>query len=143
MLAVQQHAGADARDRRVRAQRDVRLHTHLAETDDEEGFCLERFGVRPLEYMEELGWLGEDVWLAHCVHLDDARCGGWRDGDGRRALPVVERAAGPGIAPVAALVAPGAPVGLGVDGAASNEGGELVGEVRRHWSSPARRGRAR
>ena len=50
--------------------RGVRLHTHLAETDDEEAFCLERFGVRPLEYVEQLGWLGDDVWLAHCVHLD-------------------------------------------------------------------------
>jgi len=53
--------------------RDVRLHTHLAETHDEESFCLERYGVRPLQYLAELGWLGEDVWLAHCVHLDPRR----------------------------------------------------------------------
>ncbi len=51
--------------------RGVRLHTHLAETDDEERFCLERFGVRPLQYLDNFGWLGDDVWLAHCVHLDD------------------------------------------------------------------------
>src|SRR5215211_4648790 len=51
--------------------RGVRLHTHLAETKDEEDFCLERFGKRPLEYLEDLGWLGEDVWLTHCVHLDE------------------------------------------------------------------------
>ena len=74
--------------------RGVRLHTHLAETDDEEEFCLERFGVRPLEYLDELGWLGDDVWLAHCVHLDDAEIGAdGRDRHRRRALPDVQRAA--------------------------------------------------
>ena len=74
--------------------RGVRLHTHLAETDDEEAFCLERFGVRPLQYLDDLGWLGDDVWLAHCVHLDgaEARADG-RDGHRRRALPDVQRAA--------------------------------------------------
>ena len=51
--------------------RGVRLHTHMAETVEEEAFCLEKFGVRPVEYLEELGWLGDDVWLAHCVHLSD------------------------------------------------------------------------
>ena len=54
-------------------QRGVRLHTHLAETLDEEEFCLELFGVRPVEYLEDVGWLGDDVWLAHCVHLDAER----------------------------------------------------------------------
>ena len=74
--------------------RGVRLHTHLAETDDEEEFCLERFGVRPLEYLESLGWLGDDVWLAHCVHLDgaEARADG-RDRHRRRALPDLQRPA--------------------------------------------------
>ncbi len=74
--------------------RGVRLHTHLAETDDEEAFCLERFGVRPLQYLDDLGWLGDDVWLAHCVHLDgdETRADG-RDGHRRRALPDLERAA--------------------------------------------------
>ena len=76
-------------------ERGVRLHTHMAETVEEEAFCLERFGVRPVEYLEELGWLGDDVWLAHCVHLDEreiARFGETRHR--RRALPVVQRAAG-------------------------------------------------
>jgi len=111
--------------------RGVRLHTHLAETDDEEAFCLERFGVRPLHYVEELGWLGDDVWLAHCVHLDggEARRMG-TTGTGVAHCPTSNGRLGAGIAPVAALLAAGAPVGLGVDGAASNECGELVDELR-------------
>jgi cytosine/adenosine deaminase-related metal-dependent hydrolase len=112
-------------------QRGVRLHTHLAETADEEEFCLERFGVRPVEYLEQLGWLGDDVWLAHCVHLDDrevARFGETRTGVAH--CPSSNARLGAGIAPVAALVGAGAPVGLGVDGAASNEAGELAGELR-------------
>ncbi len=75
-------------------ERGVRLHTHMAETVEEEAFCLERFGMRPVEYLEDLGWLGDDVWLAHCVHLSDreiARFGETRTG--RRALPVLQRAA--------------------------------------------------
>jgi cytosine/adenosine deaminase-related metal-dependent hydrolase len=111
--------------------RGVRLHTHLAETDDEEAFCLERFGVRPLEYVEERGWLGDDVWLAHCVHLDDTetrRMGA--TGTGVAHCPTSNGRLGAGTAPVPALLAAGAPVGLGVDGAASNESGELVDELR-------------
>jgi cytosine/adenosine deaminase-related metal-dependent hydrolase len=112
-------------------RRGVRLHTHLAETDDEEVFCLERFGVRPVEYLEQLGWLGDDVWLAHCVHLDErevARFG--ETGTGVAHCPSSNARLGAGIAPVAALIGAGAPVGLGVDGAASNEAGELAGELR-------------
>ena len=72
----------------------MRLHTHMAETLDEEEFCLERFGVRPVEYLEQLGWLGDDVWLAHCVHLDEREVRPLRrDGHRRRALPVLERPA--------------------------------------------------
>jgi cytosine/adenosine deaminase-related metal-dependent hydrolase len=111
--------------------RGVRLHTHLAETDDEEEFCLERFGKRPLEYLDSLGWLGGDVWLAHCVHLDGGeaqRMGS--TGTGVAHCPTSNGRLGAGIAPVAALLAAGAPVGLGVDGAASNECGELVDELR-------------
>jgi cytosine/adenosine deaminase-related metal-dependent hydrolase len=111
--------------------RGVRLHTHLAETDDEEEFCLERFGKRPLEYLDSLGWLGDDVWLAHCVHLDSGeaqRMGS--TGTGVAHCPTSNGRLGAGIAPVAALLAAGAPVGLGVDGAASNECGELVDELR-------------
>jgi len=111
--------------------RGVRLHTHMAETVEEEAFCLELFGVRPVEYLEELGWLGDDVWLAHCVHLSDlevARFGATRTGVAH--CPSSNARLGAGIAPVVALVRAGAPVGLGVDGAASNEAGELGGELR-------------
>ena len=111
--------------------RGVRLHTHLAETADEEAFCRERFGVRPVEYLEELGWLGDDVWLAHCVHLDEREVRRFGDtGTGVAHCPGSNARLGAGIAPVAALTAAGAPVGLGVDGAASNEAGELAGELR-------------
>jgi cytosine/adenosine deaminase-related metal-dependent hydrolase len=109
----------------------VRLHTHLAETLDEEEFCRERFGVRPVQYLEDLGWLGDDVWLAHCVHLSDdeiARFGA--TGTGVAHCPSSNARLGAGIAPVAALTRAGAPVGLGVDGAASNESGALSVEVR-------------
>jgi cytosine/adenosine deaminase-related metal-dependent hydrolase len=109
----------------------VRLHTHLAETLDEEEFCRERFGVRPVQYLEDLGWLGDDVWLAHCVHLSDeeiARLGA--TGTGVAHCPSSNGRLGAGIAPVAALGRAGAPVGLGVDGAASNEAGALNLELR-------------
>ena len=111
--------------------RGVRLHTHMAETADEERFCLELFGCRPVEYLERLGWLGDDVWLAHCVHLDDnevRRFGETRTGVAH--CPSSNARLGAGIAPVRALIGAGAPVGLGVDGAASNEAGELGGELR-------------
>jgi cytosine/adenosine deaminase-related metal-dependent hydrolase len=112
-------------------RRDVRLHTHMAETIDEEEFCLELFGVRPVEYLEQVGWLGDDVWLAHCVHLDEREV--HRFGETRTGVahcPSSNARLGAGMAPVAALTAAGAPVGLGVDGAASNEAGELAGELR-------------
>jgi cytosine/adenosine deaminase-related metal-dependent hydrolase len=111
--------------------RGVRLHTHLAETREEDEFCLERYGVRPLEYLEELGWLGDDVWLAHCVHLDDRevrRMG--ESATGVAHCPISNARLGAGIAPVRGLIVAGAPVGLGVDGAASNESGELTDELR-------------
>ena len=112
-------------------RRNVRLHTHLAETKDEEQFCREKFGVRPVEYLAELGWLGDDVWLAHCVHLDDAEVRRFgQTATGVAHCPSSNARLGAGIAPVAALVGAGAPVGLGVDGAASNEAGELGQEVR-------------
>ncbi|HET6548263.1 MAG TPA: 8-oxoguanine deaminase, partial [Solirubrobacter sp.] len=110
---------------------DLRLHTHMAETIEEEAFCQELFGVRPVEYLEDLGWLGGDVWLAHCVHLSDrevARFG--ETGTGVAHCPSSNARLGAGIAPVVPLVRAGAPVGLGVDGAASNEAGELGGELR-------------
>jgi 8-oxoguanine deaminase len=109
----------------------VRLHSHLAETKDEEEFCLELFGVRPVEYLEDLGWLGDDVWLAHCVHLNDEEVHRFGEtGTGVAHCPSSNGRLGAGVAPVAALVGAGAPVGLGVDGAASNEAGGLASEMR-------------
>ena len=116
---------------RLARRRNVRLHTHLAETKDEERFCREKFGIRPVEYLAELGWLGDDVWLAHCVHLDAAEVRQFgQTATGVAHCPSSNARLGAGIAPVAALVGAGAPVGLGVDGAASNEAGELGQEVR-------------
>ena len=112
-------------------RRGVRLHTHLAETLDEEEFCRERFGMRPVEYLGELGWLGDDVWLAHCVHLSDDEVEHFgATGTGVAHCPSSNARLGAGIAPVAALARAGAPVGLGVDGAASNEAGGLAIELR-------------
>jgi cytosine/adenosine deaminase-related metal-dependent hydrolase len=111
--------------------RGVRLHTHLAETLDEQRFCQERFGVRPVDYLDELGWLGEDVWLAHCVHLDDAEIARFgATGTGVAHCPNSNARLGAGIAPVARLIDGGVAVGLGVDGAASNEDGGLASEMR-------------
>jgi cytosine/adenosine deaminase-related metal-dependent hydrolase len=109
----------------------VRLHTHLAETLDEERFCQEQFGMRPVDYLQELGWLGQDVWLAHCVHINDteiARFGA--AGTGVAHCPNSNARLGAGIAPLAGLLAAGVPVGLGVDGGASNEAGGLASEMR-------------
>jgi cytosine/adenosine deaminase-related metal-dependent hydrolase len=112
-------------------KKGVRLHTHLAETKDEEEFCLEQYGVRPVEYLEDLGWLGEDVWLAHCVHLNEGEVKRFgQTGTGVAHCPTSNARLGAGIAPVASLLRAGAPVGLGVDGAASNEAGELGMELR-------------
>jgi cytosine/adenosine deaminase-related metal-dependent hydrolase len=112
-------------------RRGVRLHTHLAETLDEERFCQERFGVRPVEYLDELGWLGDDVWLAHCVHLDEVEIGRFgATGTGVAHCPNSNARLGAGIAPVADFIKAGVPVGLGVDGAASNEDGGLASEMR-------------
>jgi cytosine/adenosine deaminase-related metal-dependent hydrolase len=110
--------------------RDVRLHTHIAETVDESDFCAERFGCTPVEYLESLGWLGDDVWLAHAVHLDDvaiARLAA--TGTGIAHCPSSNARLGAGICRTADLVAAGVPVGLGVDGAASNEESSLLGEA--------------
>lgn len=109
----------------------VRLHTHLAETLDEDDFCRERFGCSPLEYVEGLGWTGEDVWFAHGIHLsDDAvkRIGATRTGVAH--CPSSNARLGAGIARVRDLRDAGARVGLGVDGAASNEAGSLLEEAR-------------
>lgn len=109
----------------------VRLHTHGAETVEEEAFCVERFGLSPTDYLESLGWLGPDVWMAHCVHLDDSAIAKFAaTGTGVAHCPSSNARLGSGIAPVPRLVRAGAPVGLGVDGAASNESGQLGIEIR-------------
>jgi cytosine/adenosine deaminase-related metal-dependent hydrolase len=108
----------------------VRMHTHLAETLDEEQFCLKTYGRTPAQYLEDLGWLGPDVWLAHCVHLSDEAVGRLAaSGTGVAHCPTSNGRLGSGIAPVRALLAAGAPVGLGVDGSASNESGAMIDEL--------------
>jgi cytosine/adenosine deaminase-related metal-dependent hydrolase len=109
----------------------VRLHTHLAETVEEDQFCRQRYGCDPVEYAESLGWLGPDVWLAHGVHLgDEAIARLAASGTGVAHCPSSNARLGAGIAPVARLTAAGVPVGLGVDGAASQEAGQLGTELR-------------
>jgi 8-oxoguanine deaminase len=111
-------------------RKGVRLHTHLAETRDEEEFCQERFGCSPAEYVEDLGWLGDDVWMAHCVHLDEPAVRRFAEtGTGVAHCPTSNGRLGSGSAPVRALLGAGAPVGLGVDGAASNESGRMIDEL--------------
>ena len=108
----------------------VRLHTHLAETAAEEAFCQATFGRTSAEYAEDLGWLGKDVWLAHCVHLSPAAVGRFAaTGTGVAHCPTSNGRLGAGIAPVRALLEAGASVGLAVDGAASNESGRMIDEL--------------
>lgn len=112
-------------------RKGVRLHTHLAETLDEEEHCREQLGCTPGEYMEKLGWLGPDVWFAHCVHLHDADIRRFAaTGTGTAHCPSSNGRLGAGIARISELLAAGAPVGLGVDGAASSELTSLAGELR-------------
>jgi cytosine/adenosine deaminase-related metal-dependent hydrolase len=109
----------------------VRLHTHLAETIEEEAFCLETFGHRPVAYVESLGWTGDDVWHAHCVHMSAGEIALFgRTGTGVAHCPTSNMRLASGIAAVPAMRAAGVPVGLGVDGSASNDGGHLLGEAR-------------
>ncbi|MGC4879738.1 8-oxoguanine deaminase [Micromonospora sp. DT43] len=122
---LMREAAALARDR------GVRLHTHLAETVDEEKYCRATYGCTPTEYAERLGWLGDDVWLAHGVHLDSDAIGRIADtGTGLAHCPSSNARLGAGVAPVRELLDAGVPVGLGVDGAASQEAGQLVAELR-------------
>ena len=112
-------------------RKGVRLHTHLAETTDEADWCAEKFGCTPSEYAAQLGWTGSDVWFAHGIHFDDEeikRLG--RTTTGIAHCPSSNARLGAGIARVADLRAAGCPVGLGVDGAASNEAGSLLEELR-------------
>ena len=108
----------------------IRLHTHLAETADENDYCLEHFGCTPTEYMDSIGWLGPDVWVAHGVHLDDQAISRIAaTGTGVAHCPSSNARLGAGICRTRSLLDAGVPVGLGVDGAASQEASSLVGEV--------------
>ncbi|WP_129843107.1 8-oxoguanine deaminase [Streptomyces sp. RFCAC02] len=109
----------------------VRLHTHGSETAEEAEFCHERFGMGPTAYLESAGWLGPDVWMAHCVHMTDGDITAFaRTGTGVAHCPSSNARLAAGIARVPDLLSAGVPVGLGVDGTASNEAGELHTELR-------------
>ncbi len=110
---------------------DVRLHTHLAETHDETEFCVKMFGVRPVDYLERVGWLNNRTWLAHGIHFNNeeiARLG--KANVGIAHCPSSNMILASGQCPTIALQEAGCPVGLGVDGSASNDGSNMIGEVR-------------
>jgi cytosine/adenosine deaminase-related metal-dependent hydrolase len=109
----------------------VQLHTHLAETEDEEQFCLEMFGLRPVPYMEHVNWIGSDVWFAHSVHVNDDEYGLYaRTGCGVAHCPSSNMRLASGLPPILRMLNIGVKVGLGVDGSASNDGSHMLGEVR-------------
>lgn len=109
----------------------VHLHTHLAETQDEEKYTQENFGLRPVAWMETLGWMGEDVWFAHSVHVNDAEIAEYaRHGCGVAHCPTSNMRLASGVAPIAKMLTAGVKVGLGVDGAASNDSSHLLAEAR-------------
>lgn len=117
-------------------QRRVRMHTHLAETLDEEQYCLKHHGVRPIEYLEQCGWMRGDAWLAHMVHPSDdeiARLA--RAGVGVAHCPTSNRRLRSGRAPVPKMLDAGVRVGLGVDGSASNDSSDMLAEVREAFLS--------
>ena len=117
--------------RLARSHERVGLHTHLAETLDENRYCVEKFGKRPLEFVEELDWHGDEVWFAHMVHPDEAEIG--RMAAGRSGVchcPNSNMILASGIAPVRAMLDAGVKVALGVDGSASNDGNHMLGEAR-------------
>jgi len=117
--------------RQLARERAVLLHTHLAETQDEERYCLARFGRRPVQYLAELDWLGPDVYLAHCVHVNEAEIQLLaRTRTAVSLCPSSNQRLGSGWPPIEQLVAAGIRVGLGVDGSSSNDSGNLLAEAR-------------
>ncbi len=109
----------------------VQLHTHLAETEDEEQFCLDMFGHRPVDYMKEVGWIGKDVWFAHSVYVNQEEIELFaKEGCGVAHCPSSNMRLASGIAPIKELTAAGVKVSIAVDGSASNDGSHLLGEVR-------------
>ncbi|MFT3991171.1 MAG: 8-oxoguanine deaminase [Luteolibacter sp.] len=112
-------------------QYGVKLHTHLCETLDEERYTLEKFGKRPVEWMANLDWLGDDVWFAHAIHVDDDEIRTFaQTGCGAAHCPCSNMRLGSGIAPIKKYMASGVKVGLGVDGSASNDSSNMLLEVR-------------
>lgn len=109
----------------------VRLHTHLAENAEDIAYSREKFGMRPGEYAEDVGWIGDDVWHAHCVMLNDAEIGLFaRTGTGVCHCPNSNMRTASGIAPIRKMLDTGVPVGLGADGQASNDASHLLAEAR-------------
>lgn len=120
-----------AESARLARDKGVRLHTHLAETQDEDAYCRESFGLSPVDYLGSLGWLGDDVWFAHGIHFDDAGVDALAaSGAGVAHCPSSNARLGAGVCRLRDLRDAGVPVGLGVDGAASNEASSLVEEAR-------------
>ncbi|MBL8573135.1 MAG: 8-oxoguanine deaminase [Hyphomicrobiaceae bacterium] len=116
---------------RLAEKHDCRLHTHLGETRDEDAYCLSHFGCRPVDYLEEVGWMSDRVWLAHGIHFNDdevKRLG--RHGVGVCHCPTSNMVLASGLCRTKELEAAGAPVGLGVDGSASNDNSNLIEGVR-------------
>jgi cytosine/adenosine deaminase-related metal-dependent hydrolase len=112
-------------------QQGLTLHTHVAETLDEEEFCLKKVGLRPVEYMQELGWMGEDVWYAHAIYLSEEEIGLLAEtGTGVAHCPTSNMRLGSGIAPVREMLDKGVKVGLAVDGSASNDSSHMLAEAR-------------
>jgi cytosine/adenosine deaminase-related metal-dependent hydrolase len=109
----------------------VHLHTHLAETEDEQAFCLQKFGYRPVPYMQSVDWVGQDVWFAHAVYVDHEEVKTFaKHGCGVAHCPTSNMRLASGIAPVKEYLEAGVKVGLGVDGSASNDGSHLLAEAR-------------
>ena len=122
---------------------ELPLHTHLAETAEESAYCLELYGCTPVEYLTDLGWLAGDVWCAHCVHLSSEDIDHFAaTGTGVAHCPTSNLRLGAGVAPVRELVDAKVPVGLGVDGSATNERGDLLFEVKQALLAARGRGGA-
>ncbi|KAF0106715.1 MAG: hydroxyatrazine ethylaminohydrolase [Anaerolineaceae bacterium] len=112
-------------------QYGVHLHTHLAETEDEESFCLQKFGYRPVPYMQSVDWVGEDVWFAHAIYVNGEEVKTFaKHGCGVAHCPSSNMRLASGIAPIREYLAAGVKVGLGVDGSASNDGSHMLAEAR-------------
>jgi len=117
--------------RELATRKGVLLHTHLAETEDENAYCIENYGVRPLELMERCGWVGPDVWYAHGIHFTDRELERLKQTDtGICHCPTSNMRLGSGVARVPEMLKMGIRVGLGVDGSASNDSSDMLGEVR-------------